>query len=250
MWGARGFLAFAQHQAGKQLEAKQLFEEAEKHWDSSKEKDAVLHPLNKFWHSDLIVELGQPEKAQKLIIDSAEKLDGKKRGFWEEVRLGCENYMQGRILMKAEGTDRNLVKARCHLNTAADHFDKLRRDDHLLRVLITRGECRLDEYDFNLVQQKPPITKADASKIAEDLRQIKSDLDRAYKTAKWRKLALFEVDCHLQYTRFYLDSNKSKGNVNKAFKHYDDAKNLIRQTGYHRRDDQLKDLGGKLSNLR
>jgi hypothetical protein len=55
-------------------------------------------------------------------------------------------------------------------------------------------------------------------------------------------MRLYECDAHLEYARLEL----ARGNRGAGRGHLDDAEKLVTATGYHRRDNDLKELRAAL----
>ena len=51
-------------------------------------------------------------------------------------------------------------------------------------------------------------------------------------------MRLFEADCHLEYARLYL----ALGEKDKTREHWEKAKGMVDEMGYHRRDGKLEEL--------
>jgi len=67
-------------------------------------------------------------------------------------------------------------------------------------------------------------------------------LEEAREIAERGEMKLHLADYHLESARVCLDEGK-KGD---AKGHYEAAKRLIRSCGYHRRDEELKDIEGRM----
>ena len=67
-------------------------------------------------------------------------------------------------------------------------------------------------------------------------------MDEAFSIATRGGMRLFEADCHLAYARLYL----ACGEKDKARESLAKAKQIIEQTGYHRRDQEVDELEGQL----
>jgi hypothetical protein len=52
-----------------------------------------------------------------------------------------------------------------------------------------------------------------------------------------------QADCHLEYLRWYL----TNGNKAKASEHWETAKKMIEEMGYHRRDKEVQELEEQLN---
>jgi hypothetical protein len=56
------------------------------------------------------------------------------------------------------------------------------------------------------------------------------------------EMGLHQADCHLEYARLYL----AMGDEDKAREHLAIARKMIEQMGYHRRDNEVKELEAML----
>jgi hypothetical protein len=69
------------------------------------------------------------------------------------------------------------------------------------------------------------------------------DLDEAFSIASRGPMRLHLTDCHLEQARLSLDT----GDVQRASDSVASARELIQQTGYHRRDAELAELEAQIS---
>ena len=74
-----------------------------------------------------------------------------------------------------------------------------------------------------------------------ELDKARRDLDEALSIASRGGMRLFEADCHLAYARGYLAANDGDA-IAQAREHWAKAKEIIEQTGYHRRDREAQAL--------
>ena len=72
--------------------------------------------------------------------------------------------------------------------------------------------------------------------------KARGDLEEAREIAERGEMKLWIADYHLESARVYLDEGK-KGD---AKGQYEEAKQLVRDCGYHRRDEELKDIEGRM----
>ncbi len=60
-------------------------------------------------------------------------------------------------------------------------------------------------------------------------------------------MRLHEADCHLEYVRLYLASGRDVALQRLYREHLAKAKEMIEEIGYHRRDQEMKELEGRLA---
>ena len=87
------------------------------------------------------------------------------------------------------------------------------------------------------------LARAEFHRITGALDKAQRDLDEAFSLATRGGMRLLEADCHLEYARWQLASNekdKARGSLAKA-------KKMIEEMGYHRRDNEVKELEGYVS---
>jgi tetratricopeptide (TPR) repeat protein len=107
------------------------------------------------------------------------------------------------------------------MDRAVDGLRQAGVQDFIARGLLARTELYREMRDFEKAQR---------------------DLDEALSIATRGGMRLYEADCHLEYTRFYL----VRGETAKARESLAKAKPMIQEMGYHRRDKEVKDLEKQL----
>ncbi len=88
-----------------------------------------------------------------------------------------------------------------------------------------------------------------------ELDKARQDLDEAFSIATRGGMRLHEADCHLAYARWYLAAANCRDvpaerlydgdALAQAREDWAKAKQIIEQTGYHRRDGELQELEGR-----
>jgi len=92
------------------------------------------------------------------------------------------------------------------------------------------------------------LARAELRRVTGELDKARRDLDEAFSIATRGGMRLHEADCHLAYARWYLASVETlhatslPPETDKAGEHLAKAKQIIEQTGYHRRDGELQEL--------
>ena len=83
-------------------------------------------------------------------------------------------------------------------------------------------------------------------RITGALDKAQRDLGEAFSIATRGGMRLFEADCHLEYARLSLAKVSDLRKVEDARKHLAIAKKMIEEMGYHRRDQEVKELEAEL----
>jgi tetratricopeptide (TPR) repeat protein len=229
--GKRTTLADALHQAGRLPEAEAAFREAEEMQKARQPQFPLLYSLPGFQYCDLLLSQGKYQEVQSRTSQTLE---------WVKNQLGLLSvalnylslgraYLQEATLTRAsrslslegrgvggEGA-RSASQAATHLQRAVDGLRQAGQQDDLPRGLLARAELHSFAGDFTRGQ---------------------NDLDEAFTIATRGGMRLHEADCHLEYARLYL----AQGKKDQAREHLAKAKALIEQTGYHRRDGEVKEI--------
>jgi tetratricopeptide (TPR) repeat protein len=212
----RTIIADALHQAGQWKEAEKWFREAEAKQNKRQPGYPYLYSLQGFKFCDLLLGLGK----YKEVMERAEKalqIAIKERQL---LSIALDNLSLGRAWMmqaKKEGSG-DFHRAMAYLDRAAAGLREAGRDDYLPRALFSRAEC------YRLQNQ---FTKAGA------------DLDQAREIAEPGSMKLHLVDYHLEAGRLCEAGGKSQ----EAEGHRLKAKELIKKTGYARRNGEAEKLG-------
>lgn len=86
------------------------------------------------------------------------------------------------------------------------------------------------------------LSQAALWRVTGALEKARRDLDEAFSIATRGGMRLHETDCHLEYARVYL-ACAEKGQAQESLAK---AKQMIKETGYHRRDIEVKELEAQL----
>ncbi len=92
------------------------------------------------------------------------------------------------------------------------------------------------------------LARAEFHRITGARSKAQRDLDEAFAIATRGGMRLFEADCHLEYVQWYLAMASAGRDVpperlyDDARKHLAIAKKMIDEMGYHRRDEEVKEL--------
>jgi hypothetical protein len=94
------------------------------------------------------------------------------------------------------------------------------------------------------------LARAEFHRMAGALDKARRDLDEAFSIATRGGMGLFVADCHLEYARLAmaetptpsLPRRTGEGEGGGAREHLAIAKKMIEEMGYHRRDQEVKEL--------
>ncbi|MBI5184231.1 MAG: toll/interleukin-1 receptor domain-containing protein [Nitrospinae bacterium] len=222
----RTTFADALMQAGKIEEAETLFREAEAMQQKRLHDIPYLYSLWGFRFCDLLIGkggFGETRERAEQAIEIA------KRNNWL-LDIAPGNLTLGRALFlqaQAEGSG-DFSSSEQYLNQAVKGFMDASRHDYLPRGLLARSALYRAKKDFSLARR---------------------DLREAQETAERGKMKLHLADCHLEAARILIeegDRGQGSGGREKAKGHWREAKRLVEETGYHRRDGEVQELSGRL----
>ena len=208
------------HQAGKLVKAEAAFIEAEKMQKEWKQEYSYLISLSGFFYCDLLM---SQEKYSEVLNRAGQTLEWMIKEDAPLLTEGLDHISLGRghmLQIQLEGGD-NYAQAETHLNQA---LGRLRQQD--AQEFITGGLLAL----------------AELYRVRRDFPKAQRDLAEAMTIAERGSMGLHKADCHLEYARLYLAMDKKED----ARKNIETAKEMIEDMGYHRRDDEVKEIEEQL----
>ncbi len=212
----RPTLADALHQSGQLKEAEKWFREAEEMQKQRQPEYKYLYSLRGFQFCDLL--LGKEKGTVREVRERAEKtLEIAKESGLSLLTIALDTLTLGRagMMMQAmeEGTD--FTMAAEHLDRAVAGLREAGSQHHLPRGLLARAECYRRQQQFSLAWD---------------------DLNEALEIAGSGSMKLYLVDYHLEAARLC----QAQGKTGEAKEHFNKAAEMIEETGYHRRDKEVK----------
>ncbi len=209
----RTTLADALHQAGHLNEAEQWFREAEAMQKKRQPEYAFLYSLQGYRYCDLL--LGQGTYHD--VMARAEKtLEWEKEEGWLlDISLDTLSLGRAWLLKTVREESRDFTRAREYLNRAVTGLREAGTNDHLPRGLFARAEC----YRF-----------------MKHYSNARDDLNEAFEIAEMGGMKLFLCDYHLEAARLCAAEGKDK----EAQQHFQVAKEMIEETGYLRRKNEVR----------
>ncbi len=247
----RTTLADAIHQAGRWQESQELLCEAEGMQAERQPLYPRLYSLWGFRHCDLLLSLAEPEDGAGLdgldgeaairpasptyqqtcsdVLERADQtLDWAKRGNLSLLTIALDHLSLGRAHLGLALTERDAKERAAHSAQAEEQLDKavdgLRRagtEHHIPRALLARASLR---------------------RFTGDLPGAEADLREVLEIAERGPMRLHECDAHLEWTRLA----RQQSDLPTARQHLARARELVQQTGYGRRDREVRSLEGEL----
>ena len=211
----RTALADVLHQAGRLDEAAAAFSEAEDMQRERQPESPLLHALLGFRYCDLLLSLGKYVEVQcraRQTLVWTTQHGGLLDKALDLLSLGRAEVARA----QSEGT-RSYSEAVIHLDAAVDGLRKAEQQQHLPRGLLARAELY---------------------RVTGALDRARRDVDEAFSIATRGGMRLHEADCHLEYARLFLACGEKENARDSLAK----AQALIEQTGYHRRDEDLRSI--------
>ena len=206
--------ADAEHQAGHPEEAKKLFREAERLQQGRQPEYPPLYSIQGFRFCDLLLGTGQPVESQRR---AKETIKIARRNRWL-LDIGLDHLTLGRAAL-ALG---DLSGAAEHLNQAVNSLRTSGHNDYVPRGLLARAEFHRRQRHFGPARR---------------------DLHEAEKIARRGEMRLHLTDFHLESARLALAESEPAA----ARGHLDKARQLVSETGYHRRDRDLDEIAAQLA---
>jgi len=248
----RAALADALHQAGRREESAAAFEEAERIQLERQPRYPRLYSLQGFQYRDLLLARAEPEDGSGLdgVLERlratgdaarAEPAVHRYREACEEVRRRSDETIdvargRGRLLDIALD---HLSLGRAHLGLALTSADPDFREaeDHL-----DRSVDLLREVGPRHRLPRGLLTRAAFHRLTGSPDPATADLTEALEIAERSSMRLHETDAHLEWCRLRLGT----GDPDAARDHLRHARDLVLETGYGRREREVRYLEGWL----
>ncbi len=216
---SRTMLADAEHQTGRPDEAAKLFAEAEGLQRERQPEYPLLYSLQGHQFCDLLLAQGKHAEAHRR---ATQTLD------WSTPQellldIGLDHLTLGRAALAAAlaTVDTDFSEAEEHLDAAVDGLRAAGTQHRVPRGLLARAELSRHQRNFPRAER---------------------DLREAEKIARRGEMRLFQTDCHLEWARLHLARNEPAAARDRLAQ----ARTLVNETGYHRRDPDLDDIEQQL----
>jgi tetratricopeptide (TPR) repeat protein len=218
----RTYLGDALHQAGRRVEAAELFAEAEAMQRERQPGYPLLYSVQGYYYCDLLLDQGE---YAEVLRRAAQTIEIARRNRWLlDIALDHLSLGQAHLRLALQAGTGAATSPGTGFAQAAEHLDRavegLRRagtQHHLPRGLLARAALRWAMREYA---------------------RARRDLEEAMEVATRGEMRLFEADGHLEAARLALAEGDRAG----ARASLDAARALIAQTGYHRRDAEVAEL--------
>jgi tetratricopeptide (TPR) repeat protein len=218
---SRATLADALHQSGRLAEAENLFLVAESMQRKRQPQYPLLYSLSGYRFCDLLLSSGNYRE----VMERSEKTLEGENEFGSLLSKALVKLSLGRaVLIQALDKKKNNKDGSADFKTAKDYLD------HAVDGLRKYGS-----------QQHLPrglLNRAVFYRIQEEFSQAWQDLNEALEIAELGSMRLYLADYHLEAGRLCLAEKK----IPEAKKHFNTAKEMIDNMGYHRRDKEVIDV--------
>jgi tetratricopeptide (TPR) repeat protein len=216
---SRTTLADALHQFGHIKEAEKWFRETEEMQKQRQPEYPYLYSVQGFKFCDFL--LGKEKGTVREVRERAEKtMEWARKGGLSLLAIALDNLSLGRTgIMQAIEDRTDFTRAAAHLEHAVQVLRKAGAQHHLPRGLLARAECYRRQKQFS---------------------KAWDDLNEALEIAELGSMKLYIVDYHLEAGRLCQDEGNKVG----ADEHFKIAAKMIEETGYHRRDKEVKKVIG------
>ena len=227
--------ANALHQAGKNQAAEQRFIDAETRQKDRLPDDSWLFSLRGFLFCDLLLSM----KKYSEVLTRAKQAITNPRYRLLDTALDTLSIGKTLMLQSIDNKTAEFSQASDYLHQAVEGLRKAGAQHHIPRGLLTRATLYRQQKNWP---------------------QAWRDLDETLEIAEFGQMQLFLTDYHLEACRTLLAQievgdftisekgeilNLSKAEMQGKFKtHLMYATALVKKTGYHRRDDEIAELGG------
>ncbi|MCP5107130.1 MAG: tetratricopeptide repeat protein, partial [bacterium] len=228
--GKRGTLADALHQSGRLEEAEALFREAEAMQKKSQPEYHYLYSLRGFQFCDLL--LGQGKYRE--VMERVEKLFEWRLPSDPLLDISLDNLIAGRAWLnqaREKGAETETKNAGADWDRAKAFLDQAvtgLREAGYQHMLVLGLFSRAAYYRHRGVRG--------------DFSNGWSDLIEAREIAELGSMGLHLCDYHLEAGRL----KRAEGNDPEAAHHFETAKEMIQNMGYHRRDNEIVTLVDQL----
>ncbi|MCP5052773.1 MAG: hypothetical protein GY940_36735, partial [bacterium] len=212
--GSRTTLADALHQAGQWREAEKRFREAEEIRKKWFPKLPILSSLSGYRFCDLLLGRGRYRE----VMERAEKTINWEYGRLLDIALDHLSLGRAGVQQARESHQSG------HWHRAKEHLD------------AAVDGLREAGYQYFLVQGL--FARAEYYRLQTEFQKARSDLNEAHEIAENGDMKLFLADYHLESARLCI----AEGKKTDAEEHLRKAEVIIKETGYLRREEELKEI--------
>jgi tetratricopeptide (TPR) repeat protein len=219
--GTLTFLADSLHQTGRISESEAAFFEAEKIQKKWQPGFPLLYSFPGDRYCDLLLTQGKSREIQKRADQTLRWAEEYDLGLLA-VALDILSLGRGYLLQAVQEKTGDFTQGTTNLNEAVDGLRKAGMQHELPRGLLARAELY---------------------RVTKDFKKAQKDIDEAMTIATRGQMHLHECDCHLEQARLYL----AQGKKDDARPHFEKARDMVNEMGYHRRDQEVTELEKQLA---
>ena len=205
----------AEHQAGRREVAEKLFREAERLQRERQPGRPLLYSQRGYKFCDLLLAQDEAVEAQRR---ATQTLEWARAAGLSLLTIALDHLTLGRAAL-ALG---DVPEAAKHLDEAVNGLRAAGRQDYVLGGLLARSELHRHQGHFDRARR--------------DLREVE-------KIGRRGGMRLHLTDFHLESARLALAESDPAA----AREHLDKARQLVTETGYHRRDPDLDEIAAQLA---
>lgn len=219
-------LADVLHQAGRTTEAMSAFRSAENLQQIFQPEYCFLYGGWGYRYCDILLTQGRISA----VLERGQKMFEWRSREDTLIDIAFDHLTVGRACLELaiwsygkvpSAVEARLAQAADSLHLAVDKLREAGHQDDLPRGLLARAAW---------------------ARMAGETDRAQRDLAEAFAIAERGEMRLHLTDCHLESARLAL----TLGDKDAARVHYDKARQLIAETGYHRRDGELAELAHEL----
>jgi tetratricopeptide (TPR) repeat protein len=207
------------YKMGRLVESEAAFREAEEIKNTFQPESPFLYSLWGFRYCDLLLHQGKYQEVQTRAIQTLKWAKQNNAGL---LTFALDHLSLGRayLIQARREANKAFLHAKGYLSQAVDGLRQAGYLEFIACGLLARAELRRVEGDHQAV----------------------IDLDEAMAIATRGSMRLHQADCHLEYTRLHL----VQGEKEEARVHWERAKEMVESTGYHLRDEEVREIGEQL----
>jgi tetratricopeptide (TPR) repeat protein len=218
----RAAMADALHQAGRLLEAENVFCEAEQIHKEQEPAFPLLSSFQGFLYCDLLIDQGKYQEVQSRVTQTIQI--ARQQKWLLDIGVNFLSWGRAHLIQAQMEKTNDYAQATDCLNQAVDGL---------------RQAGTLHNLPFGL------LARAESQTLKRDFIRAQADLEEALSIAERGSMGLHQADCHLGYARLYV----VEGEKEKAQESWAKAKEMIERMGYHRRDKDVVKIEQQLKEM-
>lgn len=222
------------HQAGNLDEAEKLFREAEAMQAERQAQFPLLYSQQGYRFCDLLLSRGEAAEVVRRVEQTLEW--GQQYGGLLDMALDTLSLGRAQMLLEAQkqmnhgGTENTEKSFKSSVSSVSPRLNAL--------DTLTRAVAGLREYGSQQHLPRGLLARAAAYRLSGDFFHARQDLNEAQDIAARGGMKLWLTDCALEAARLF----SAEGQGEAAAEKLTEARRLVEETGYHRRDGEVAEL--------